>query len=294
MSLSLNLTLKSTSRELDTQPVPLTGCYRRLDAISTFAANNVEGAAFPVDGFIEYNIVFNRIGARNVMVVGIPCSPDKPTRLIFSSTNRFKPYLDKTIPDVDAILQRKRKGRSAGNDNALVQVKFCIHWSRTHQGRAADTRGPAEAIARSSCRLLAGIARNPEMPSALLLPRPPRFMTAAHGSRYICHHAGSLYRGGQTHATVLCHKSAWRQGTCSLRCSRRSAQSAFRVPIERVHSLLRIITGRVTNPRPSLSTEAPLAGGWFSFHRPQLGPSLKIHRRLWRGQAQPGWRIQCW
>src|SRR6266849_1177811 len=90
--------------------MPLVGWDRNVDPVATVAADNIERAASAVDGLVEHDVVFERVGAHHVIIVGISGSPDEACRAILGTGNGLEPYLDKAVLDAGVVLEKQRVG----------------------------------------------------------------------------------------------------------------------------------------------------------------------------------------
>src|SRR5262245_11430911 len=74
--------VESGAGEFNPQGVPLVGGHSRLYAVTALLADKVERATYTVHGLVEHDVVFERVRAHDVIVVGISCPPDDAARPI--------------------------------------------------------------------------------------------------------------------------------------------------------------------------------------------------------------------
>jgi len=101
--LSVKRDCEMISIEIDTNRVPLTGCDVHVSSLLL--------CAFAFDGVVNRHVVFEGIGASNVIVVRVLQSPDDAARLIFLAGNRLELHLDETVFNVGIVLKTNRERR---------------------------------------------------------------------------------------------------------------------------------------------------------------------------------------
>src|SRR5258705_9692628 len=77
--------------ELDPQPVPDVPRHRRVHVLQRVAA--------PVRGVVERDVVLERIGARDVVVIAVLPAPHHAARLIFPALERLELDFDEPVLD---------------------------------------------------------------------------------------------------------------------------------------------------------------------------------------------------
>ena len=95
------LTLKWLALEFDAQRVPLGRSDLLLYAVTALAAHDVQGAALARDRLVKHDIVFQRIGAADVVVVLVLHAPDDPARLVFLAGEGLELHLDEAVFDAE-------------------------------------------------------------------------------------------------------------------------------------------------------------------------------------------------
>src|SRR5450631_357736 len=100
--------------EVDAQAVPGVGRDRNANSIAPLPAYNVERASDTVDGLIENDIVFKRIGPGHIVIVRVFRPPDNAGGAVLGSRDGLEPYLHKAVPDAGVVLQEQRVGCPAG------------------------------------------------------------------------------------------------------------------------------------------------------------------------------------
>src|SRR5712692_9850852 len=90
--------------------MPLVGWDGNVNPVATLAADNVERAARAADGLVEHDVVFERVGAHHVIIVGISGPPDEARRAILGTGNGLEFYLDEAVLDVAVVLEKQRVG----------------------------------------------------------------------------------------------------------------------------------------------------------------------------------------
>ena len=70
--------------------------------------------ALAIDGVINRDVVFQRIGSRDVIVVGVLEAPDQATGLVFFAGDRLELDFDEAVLQVRVVLEANRKCRDAG------------------------------------------------------------------------------------------------------------------------------------------------------------------------------------
>src|SRR5262249_11542861 len=105
---------KAAAFELHAQRKPFIGWDRNRDPVAPLPADDVKCAAHAFDGFVEHDIVLERIGTGHVVVVRISGPPDDSARAILGARNGLELYLDEAILDVGVVLQQQGVSGSTG------------------------------------------------------------------------------------------------------------------------------------------------------------------------------------
>lgn len=88
------------------QRMPGVGCDRRIDVLDRLAR--------AIHGVVERDVVFERVGPSDIVVIAILPAPDKTSRLVFFPGNRFEPYLDGAVCGGYIVFDTPGKRRLAG------------------------------------------------------------------------------------------------------------------------------------------------------------------------------------
>src|SRR5439155_17024362 len=67
-----------------------------------------------VYGVVDGYIVFERVGAGDVVIVRVPRAPDHTTGLVFLAGNRFEFHLNDAVLEAGIVFDAHRKGSSPG------------------------------------------------------------------------------------------------------------------------------------------------------------------------------------
>src|ERR1043166_3284320 len=147
--------------EVDAQAVPDVGWYRDGHAVAALSTDDIQRAADAVDRLVEHEIVLQRIGASDVIVVGIPCAPDYAGGAILRAGQRLERHLDKAVFDADAVFQQQWEGGPARlPDDFRPRWRGVIAFDRPLRiARAGEGGGPtfrrnAGAVALESDRVV--------------------------------------------------------------------------------------------------------------------------------------------
>jgi hypothetical protein len=71
-------------------------------------------SSIAADGLIEHNVVVQRVGADDVVIVGISGPPDEARRAIPRAGNGFELHRDEAVLDAAVVLEQERVGSAAG------------------------------------------------------------------------------------------------------------------------------------------------------------------------------------
>ncbi len=93
------------AREVHPERVPDAGRDLRVDVF--------ERHAFAADRVINRDVVFERVRARDIVVVRVPHAPDHTAGLIFFSRNRLELHFNEAVREVGVVFDANRKGRRA-------------------------------------------------------------------------------------------------------------------------------------------------------------------------------------
>ena len=86
-----------------------------------FCTRALSFGAPPLDGIVDGDVVFKRVGARDIVIVGIFRPPDNAARLIFLAEDRLELHFDKTVFKVRVVLDANR---IRGLTRLLQDVRF--------------------------------------------------------------------------------------------------------------------------------------------------------------------------
>src|SRR5690348_5850683 len=123
--------------EIDTQSVPLAG--------GDFPVGSFLFRAAAVDGVVNGDVVFERIGARDVVVVGITGSPDQAAGAIFTAGYGFELHFDIAVFQAGVVLDADRISSLAGlfEDVGLAGRGIVLFDGPLRRARAGFGGGPA-------------------------------------------------------------------------------------------------------------------------------------------------------
>src|SRR5262249_57302311 len=110
--------------ELHAQRKPRIGRDRSRDPVASLPADDVKCAAYAFDGLVEHDIVLERIGTDDVVVVRIPGPPDDSARAILGAGNGLELYLNEAVLDVGVVLQQQGVSGSTGLFDHL-RIRWC-------------------------------------------------------------------------------------------------------------------------------------------------------------------------
>src|SRR5262249_57227763 len=99
--------------DADPKAGPWVGGPLRVHAVSALPSDDLKMASDPADGLVEHDVVFERVGAGDVIVVGVLRAPDHAGRTVLGSGDSLELDLDKAVPDVGVVLQQQGIGRLA-------------------------------------------------------------------------------------------------------------------------------------------------------------------------------------
>src|SRR6185436_20285262 len=85
-----------------------------LHLVPALASDDVERAARAVDGLVENDVVLERIGPDDIVVVGIPGAPYQTAGAILRARDRLEFHLDEAILDVRSFFEGERIGGRTG------------------------------------------------------------------------------------------------------------------------------------------------------------------------------------
>ena len=94
--------------EVDAEAKPPVGWDRNVHPVAPLPADNVKWTADAVDGLVEHDVVFERVGADHVIIVRISGPPDEASRAILGTGNGLELYLDEAVLDVGVVLEKQR------------------------------------------------------------------------------------------------------------------------------------------------------------------------------------------
>src|SRR6266850_3934906 len=100
-------------------------------------------SALAVDGVINRDVVFERVGARDIIIVRVLATPDDAARLVFLARDRFELHFHKAVLDARVILEADRVSGFAG---LFQDVGFA------GRGVVLFNGPPCHAFAGLSCR----------------------------------------------------------------------------------------------------------------------------------------------
>jgi len=125
--------------------MPLVGRDRNVDPVAALAADNVERAADAVDGLVEHDVVFERVGADDIIIVGISGAPDEARRTILGTGDGLELHLDEAVLDVGIVLEKQRVSRLPGlfNDPQFRRRGLVLLNRPFRLAPAGFGRGPA-------------------------------------------------------------------------------------------------------------------------------------------------------
>ena len=86
----------------------MVGWDRNIDPVAALATDNIKRTAGTVDGLVEHDVVFERVGTDHVIIVGISGSPDEARRAILGTGNGLELCLDEAVPDIGIVLEKQR------------------------------------------------------------------------------------------------------------------------------------------------------------------------------------------
>src|SRR5262249_46602027 len=95
---------EAIAAEVDAEAMPLVGGDRSVNPVAALASDDVERAAGTVDGLVEDDVVFERVGADHVVIVGILRPPDHAGGAILRTGNGLELYFDEAVLDAGVIL----------------------------------------------------------------------------------------------------------------------------------------------------------------------------------------------
>ena len=94
--------------------MPGVGWNRNVHPVAALPTDNVKLTANAVDGLVEDEIVFQRVGPEDVVIVRILRSPDNTGGAVLGSGDGLELCLDEAVLDAGVLLEEQRVGRAAG------------------------------------------------------------------------------------------------------------------------------------------------------------------------------------